>query len=88
VVRDAGLEHAQAEWPLLLCDDDLPDVLHRLLRLSERLLHDLMVEARQRTSKQEEADASGYGPPTKSLADALESKEFQGAFAKVCCCGL
>ena len=75
-----GLEHSQIDWPLLLCDDDLPDVLHRLLRLSEQLLHDLMLEAQQRSAGQSPATQSNC---MEQLADAIESKVFQGAFTKV-----
>jgi len=75
-----GLGHPQIDWPLLLCDDDLPDVLHRLLRLSEQLLHDLMLEAQQRSGKQSPATQSSC---MQQLADAIESKVFQGAFTKV-----
>jgi hypothetical protein len=78
-VPQTGLKHPQVDWPLLLCDDDLPDALHRLLRLGEQLLQDLMAAAHLRTTHQSAGSVSCMA----SLADAMESKQFQGAFTKV-----
>jgi hypothetical protein len=83
LVNPIELKHPQIDWPLLLCDDDLPDALHRLLRLGEQLLYDIMLEAKRRATKQLSV-AKGSLTCMQNLADALDAKEFQGAFPKVC----
>lgn len=42
-----------------------------------------MLEAKRRTQRLQASDRKAVNL-MKNLADALESKEFQGAFAKVC----